>query len=188
MSLDYSVFAKIAASRRLSRRLKWNLPRLFFAGAPFADALWIRYLNVHEGPIGIGGGTVSGDKIKVNQRMKRMWLAPIEEGMYLSDEPGFYKSGEFGIRIESDLVVVSADTRFAFGARPWLRFEYLTKVPFCRALIDTSLLSMAEKDWINAYHEDVRETLMASLAEEDQGPSRESKALQAFLVAATEPL
>lgn len=138
--------------------------------------------------MGIGGGTVSGDKIKANERMKRMWLAPIQEGMYLSDEPGFYKSGEFGIRIESDLVVVSAETRYASGARPWLRFEYLTKVPFCRALIDTSLLSAAEKDWVDAYHNDVRDTLMVSLAEEDNGQSQESEALRAFLVAATAPL
>lgn len=138
--------------------------------------------------MGIGGGTVSGDKIKANERMKRMWLAPIEEGMYLSDEPGFYKSGEFGIRIESDLVVASADTRYAFGARPWLRFEYLTKVPFCRALIDTSLLSAAEKDWVDAYHRDVHDTLMAAVDEEDNGQSQESETLRAFIVAATAPL
>ena len=48
--------------------------------------------------------------------MSRMYLAPIKEGMYLSDEPGFYKPGEFGIRIESDLVVCAAETRFGFGA------------------------------------------------------------------------
>jgi len=150
--------------------------------------LLTRYLNVHEGPMGIGGGTVSGDKIKANERMKRMWLAPIEEGMYLSDEPGFYKPGEFGIRIESDLVVVKAETRFAFGARPWLRFEYLTKVPFCRALIDTSMLSTAEKDWIDAYHKDVRETLLSSLAGAEEGPSQEAETLRAFLVAATAPI
>ena len=138
--------------------------------------------------MGIGGGTVSGDKIKTNERMKRMWLAPIEEGMYLSDEPGFYKPGEFGIRIESDLVVVKAETRFAFGARPWLRFEYLTKVPFCRALIDASMLSTAEKDWIDAYHEDVRETLLSFLAGAEEAPSKEAETLRAFLLAATAPI
>ena len=46
--------------------------------------------------------------------MSRMYLAPIKEGMYLSDEPGFYKPGEFGIRIESDLVVCAAETRYGF--------------------------------------------------------------------------
>ena len=99
------------------------------------------YLNVHEGPMGIGafpeissqassapkkadglkmmcagGGTVSAEKIRSNARMSRMYLAPIKEGMYLSDEPGFYKPGEFGIRIESDLVVCAAETRYGFGA------------------------------------------------------------------------
>ena len=63
-----------------------------------------------------GGGTVSAEKIRSNARMSRMYLAPIKEGMYLSDEPGFYKPGEFGIRIESDLVVCAAETRYGFGA------------------------------------------------------------------------
>ena len=70
-----------------------------------------------------------------------MYLHPIEEGFYLSDEPGFYREGAFGIRIEADLVVQPAETRYAWGSRPFLGFRYCTPVPFCPALIDVSLLT-----------------------------------------------
>eukprot|EP01045_Picozoa_sp_COSAG04_P017552 COSAG04_NODE_1560_length_6343_cov_3.386131_3_plen_141_part_00 len=140
--------------------------------------------------------------------MSRMYLAPIKEGMYLSDEPGFYKPGEFGIRIESDLVVCAAETRYGFGApdaalasgsfssatgrltpgvsapagaREWLKFEYLTKVPFCRALIDTAMLSPAEREWIDEFHAGVRATLLPLV------PAG-GAALAAYIEAETAPL
>lgn len=54
------------------------------------------YLNVHEGPLGIGGGAVHGSAIVASDAMRARYLEPIEEGMYVSDEPGFYRDGAFG--------------------------------------------------------------------------------------------
>ena len=128
------------------------------------------YLNVHEGPIGIGGGTVTGDTIVSQPRMLKYYMAPIDLGMYVSDEPGFYKPGDWGIRIESDLVSVPATTPTAepmppVGSRQWLAFEYVTKVPFCRKLIAVDLLSKQETAWIDAYHADVLAALTPLLSE-----------------------
>jgi Xaa-Pro aminopeptidase len=61
------------------------------------------YLNVHEGPVGVGGGAVHASKILDSPRMLSHYVGPIEKGHYLSDEPGFYREGAFGIRLESDL-------------------------------------------------------------------------------------
>ena len=113
------------------------------------------YLNVHEGPAGIGGGAAHISQ--VNEARRRMYLHPIEEGFYLSDEPGFYREGAFGIRIEADLVVQPAETRYAWGSRPFLGFRYCTPVPFCPALIDVSLLTPAQRAWVDAHHARCRE-------------------------------
>lgn len=119
------------------------------------------YLNVHEGPAGIGGGAAHISQ--VNEARRRMYLHPIEEGFYLSDEPGFYREGAFGIRIESDLVVQPAETRYAWGTRPFLGFRYCTPVPFCHALIDVSLLTPAQRAWVDAHHARCREEVTAGL-------------------------
>lgn len=136
------------------------------------------FLNVHEGPFGIGGGTVPGNVIHGNDRMKRMYLEPFHAGHFVSDEPGYYKDGEFGIRIESDLVVVEADTPFKSGSRAWLRFECLTLVPFCRSLIDPALLTSDEIEWLDAYHASIWTSLEGSL----DGSARD------WLCKATQPL
>lgn len=140
------------------------------------------YMNVHEGPMGIGGGTVSGDAIMASERMKRVYLQPLRVGHFVSDEPGCYKDGDFGIRIESDLVVTAASTRYQMGGRPYLRFEYLTLVPMCRSLIDTTLISADERAWLDSYHEKVWKSLEASLT----GP--ENARTRAWLERATRPL
>ena len=119
------------------------------------------YLNVHEGPAGIGGGAAHISQ--VNEARRRMYLHPIEEGFYLSDEPGFYREGAFGIRIESDLVVQPAETRYAWGTRPFLGFRYCTPVPFCHALIDVSLLTPAQRAWVDVHHARCREEVTAGL-------------------------
>ena len=118
------------------------------------------YLNVHEGPAGIGGGAAHISQ--VNEARRRMYLHPIEAGFYLSDEPGFYREGAFGIRIESDLVVQPAETRYAWGSRPFLGFRYCTPVPFCPALIDVSLLTPAQRVWVDAHHVRCREEAPAA--------------------------
>merc|ERR1719174_723132 len=107
------------------------------------------FLNVHEGPFGIGGGSVSSDAILASPKMRRLYLAPMLEGYHVSNEPGFYLDGAFGIRVEADLLVEAAATKYEWGTRPYLRFRNLTPVPFCRALIDTDLLSEEEIKWID---------------------------------------
>ena len=94
------------------------------------------YLGVHEGPqrISKAGGSVA--------------LAP---GMIVSNEPGYYRAGEFGIRIEN-LVAVSPAEEIIGGERPMLGFETLTLAPIDRCLIDTVLLDRAEREWLDAYH------------------------------------
>ncbi len=97
------------------------------------------YLSVHEGP----------------QRISKMPnRVALDVGMIISNEPGYYKDGEYGIRIEN-LVTVIPDHE-----RPdWLCFETLTLAPIDLEAIDRSLLSAAEVAWLNAYHARVRETL-----------------------------
>jgi len=92
------------------------------------------FLSVHEGPAGIA---------------RQAKPVPLQTGMILSNEPGYYLPGAYGIRLENLILVQPAD--FA-GAKKFLRFETLTLVPFDRALIDVSLLSPAALGWLNAYH------------------------------------
>ena len=93
------------------------------------------YLSVHEGPAGIS-------------RVAKP--VPLQAGMILSDEPGFYAPGEYGIRLENLLLVQAAE--FADATRKFLRFEVLTLAPFDRALIDPAWLSPAALAWLNDYH------------------------------------
>jgi Xaa-Pro aminopeptidase len=93
------------------------------------------YLSVHEGPA----------------RINKTDRTPLEPGMILSNEPGFYKQGEFGIRIENLLLVHEAQD-IPGGERPMLGFETLTLCPIDRCLIDTSLMAADEVEWLNAYH------------------------------------
>ena len=105
------------------------------------------YLGVHEGPqrISKAGGGVA-----------------LKPGMIISDEPGYYKAGAYGIRIEN-LVVVTELGRPEGGERDLLGFEVLTRAPIDRALIDTALLTSGEIAWLDAYHETVREALAPQL-------------------------
>lgn len=99
------------------------------------------YLSVHEGP----------------QRISKVSSVALEPGMILSNEPGYYKVGAFGIRIENLIVVKKADV--AGAERDMLDFETLTLAPIDLALVDVKLLSGAERAWLNAYHARVRAEL-----------------------------
>jgi len=98
------------------------------------------YLSVHEGP----------------QRVSKLGKVPLEAGMIVSNEPGYYRTGAWGIRIEN-LVVVEDDP--GETERPMLRFSTITKAPFDRHLIAADDLTAAEIAWVDAYHADVRDTL-----------------------------
>ena len=97
-------------------------------------------LSVHEGPA----------------RISRASTVPLRAGMILSDEPGYYREGAFGIRCENLLLVEDpAPLPGADSARAWLGFRTLTWVPFDRRLIDATLFSTPERDWLDAYHAEV---------------------------------
>jgi Xaa-Pro aminopeptidase len=99
------------------------------------------FLSVHEGP----------------QRISRLSDVPLEPGMILSNEPGYYREGAFGIRLENLIVVEPAP---ALGDnRVQMAFETLTFVPFDRRLIVASALSPGERAWLNDYHAAVLEKL-----------------------------
>ena len=93
------------------------------------------YLSVHEGPA----------------RINKSDRTPLEPGMILSNEPGFYKQNEFGIRIENLLLIHEAKA-IDGGERPMLGFETLTLCPIERRLIDTKLLTRDELHWLDTYH------------------------------------
>ncbi|WP_029087395.1 aminopeptidase P family protein [Brevundimonas aveniformis] len=97
------------------------------------------YLGVHEGPQRIA---------------KAANTQPLLPGMILSNEPGYYKEGHWGIRIEN-LQVVTAAAPIEGGERPMLGFETLTMAPIDRRLIEVGLLSDAERAWMDAYHAEV---------------------------------
>jgi Xaa-Pro aminopeptidase len=93
------------------------------------------YLSVHEGPA----------------RINKSDRTPLEPGMILSNEPGFYKQGEYGIRIEN-LVLVHEAKDITGGDRKMFGFETLTLCPIDRRLTDASLMTPDELSWLNAYH------------------------------------
>ncbi|MFP6746303.1 MAG: aminopeptidase P family protein [Alphaproteobacteria bacterium] len=119
------------------------------------------YLNVHEGPHSIS---------------KRQQTQDLRPGMVVSNEPGYYKTGAYGIRIENLLAVREADIPGA--ERAMLEFETLTLVPIDRHAISVELLTETEKTWLNAYHQRVYDALSPRLDD----PTRE------WLDEATQPI
>ncbi|MDH2347827.1 aminopeptidase P family protein [Bradyrhizobium sp. SSUT77] len=105
------------------------------------------YLSVHEGPA----------------RISKLGTTPLKRGMILSNEPGYYKTDGFGIRIENLELVVEADIK---GAEKSMNaFETLTLAPIDRRLIDVAMLGKDELDWLNAYHARVRAEVRPALDE-----------------------
>lgn len=97
------------------------------------------FLNVHEGPIGIGQ---RGSLIRF----------PLQAGNIISNEPGYYRDGEYGIRLENDLLIKKAES---IEEAKFLKFENLTMVPYCKKLINVKMLTKEEKDQINEYHKKI---------------------------------
>ncbi|MEP1594385.1 MAG: M24 family metallopeptidase, partial [Halieaceae bacterium] len=108
------------------------------------------FLSVHESP----------------QRIARAWnSAALVPGMIVSNEPGYYRDGGFGMRCENLLVVTEAPD--AGGDLPVFQFSVLTLVPFDNRMLLPELLSAAERQWLNAYHDRVRDTLSPELEGDD---------------------
>jgi Xaa-Pro aminopeptidase len=97
------------------------------------------FLSVHEGP----------------QRLSRVSDLPLEAGMILSNEPGYYREGAFGIRIENLIVVQPAPALPGGDAREQFCFETLTFAPIDRRLVVLAMLAPGERDWLNGYHAEV---------------------------------
>lgn len=105
------------------------------------------YLNVHEGP----------------HQIRMEWRpAPLQAGMTVTNEPGIYLEGKFGVRIENTLLIVPAEST-AFG--DFLKFETLTLAPIDTAPIVLEMLSTEEREWLNNYHRRVYESLSPHLTE-----------------------
>lgn len=108
------------------------------------------YLCVHEGP----------------QRLSRISDVPLDPGMIVSNEPGYYREGAFGIRIENIVVVRKAECLPGGDMRDRLCFETLSYVPIDTRMIDLHMLSQGERDWLDAYHQACRDKLSSALEPE----------------------
>ncbi len=171
-------FTRVLSGMIAMSRLRWpqglagrdieaigRLP-LWMAGQDFDHGLGHgvgAYLSVHEGP----------------QRLSKISTVPLQPGMILSNEPGYYREGAFGIRLENLLVVRTApDLPGGDPQRRMLHWETLSFAPIDTRLILPDMMDDAARDWLNAYHSDVAEKI---------GP-RLSRAAKLWLDAATAPI
>lgn len=139
----------------LARQFLWQVGLTYNHGTGHGVGA---FLSVHEGPAGIAP----------------RYTVPLEPGMVLSNEPGYYREGHYGIRIENLLAVQESTV----GDGKYLEFETLTLAPIDSRLIDTALLDSDERNWLDAYHGRVRNEIGLRLS----GPDRE------WLEAVTAPL
>ena len=112
-------------------------------------------LNVHEGP----------QNINWNSAIRPGGYVPLEEGVLISDEPGLYLEGRYGIRCEN-LLMCRKGGKNAYGQ--FMEFEVVTLVPFEREAILPELLGQEELKWLNAYHKHVYETIAPLLDSEEE--------------------
>jgi Xaa-Pro aminopeptidase len=126
-----------------ARRALWTIGEDFDHGTGHGIG---SYLSVHEGP----------------QSISRTGMAVLHPGMLLSNEPGYYKVGAYGIRIEN-VVLVTLPEKIGEGEREMMGFETLTLAPIDRRLIVPDMLDQAERVWLNTYHAHVFEMLSPHL-------------------------
>ncbi len=131
----------------LARQPLWNEGMNFMHGTGHGVG---HFLGVHEGPHGI--------RMQINP-------TPLEPGMVVSNEPGLYKAGEYGIRTENLLLVTEASSSEQWG--DFLKFEPLTLFPYDLALIDRSMLTAEEVAQVNEYHAMVRSRLTPHLTADE---------------------
>jgi Xaa-Pro aminopeptidase len=141
-----------------ARRALWDIGADFDHGTGHGIG---SYLSVHEGP----------------QSISRAGMAVLQPGMLISNEPGYYKENHYGIRIEN-VVLVKPLEKIDDGERAMMSFETLTLAPIDRRLIIAEMLTDAERQWLNAYHKRVYDTLAPKL----------DKAARNWLAAATEQI
>ncbi|EPY29363.1 metallo-peptidase, Clan MG, Family M24 [Angomonas deanei] len=151
IALHRSVFPEGTSGHRidvLARQALWQRGLDYAHGTGHGVG---SFLNVHEGPHGIGQRPV-------------LTGANLKEGCIVSNEPGFYKKGHYGIRIENLEEIVKVETEYTEDT-VFLGMRYLTLVPLCRDLIDPTLLSKEEVDFVNTYHKEVQAALSPGLTD-----------------------
>lgn len=147
ITISYARFARGLSGRdldALARAPLWRAGLDYDHGTGHGVGV---FLSVHEGP----------------QRISRISEVPLEPGMILSNEPGYYREGAFGIRIEN-LIVVREAAKLGDN-RDQLDFETLTYAPIDLRLVNPEMLSKSELDWLNNYHREVREKLEPRLSD-----------------------
>ncbi len=160
IAVSRAIFPKGASGAQLdtlSRQFLWAEGLEFDHGTGHGVG---SYLGVHEGP----------------QRISKLGTTPLQPGMILSNEPGYYKPGHYGIRIENLVIVRPAQVKGA--EREMYGFETITLCPIDRRLIATKILTEDERGWLNAYHARVAKALSPLV----------SRTTKAWLKAACAPL
>ena len=155
IAIDKAVFPKGTGGSQLDSFARQHL---WSAGVDFAHGTGHgvgSFLSVHEGPQRIA--KVAGGQAGPDQ--------PLIPGMILSNEPGYYKQDHFGIRIENLVLTETREIEAAEGE--YFGFETLTFVPLDRRLIDTSLLTDDEIEWVDSYHRQVHNLLASQLEGDD---------------------
>ncbi|KAJ4467003.1 peptidase M24, structural domain-containing protein [Lentinula aciculospora] len=113
------------------------------------------YLNVHEGPHGIGTRITSN-------------ASPLKAGMIVTNEPGYYADGKYGVRIENVLIIKEVATPWNFGDKGFLGFECVTMCPIQTKLVNQNLISVDEKEWLNKYNRIVWEKISPFLMNDER--------------------
>ncbi|KAL8281074.1 hypothetical protein RQP46_006432 [Phenoliferia psychrophenolica] len=142
MAIDSLVFPEGTTGLQmdvLARQALWRDGMNYLHGSGHGVG---EYLSVHEGPEGLG------------------IAVPLIPGHVISNEPGYYEIGSFGIRIESVIGVKETATRRGFGDKKWFAFERFTTVPMMSAMVDFALLSPDEKVWLRKHNQRCRELLL----------------------------
>ncbi|XP_065371028.1 xaa-Pro aminopeptidase ApepP isoform X1 [Calliphora vicina] len=156
LTLGSTVFPKKVKGQvldTLARKSLWDIGLDYGHGTGHGVG---HFLNVHEGPMGVGIRLMPDDP-------------GLQENMIISNEPGFYQDGEFGIRIEDIVQIVPADTKYDFNGRGALSFKTITLCPKQTKMIKKELLLDKEVDLLNDYHREVYDTLSPILKEQGDG-------------------
>ncbi|QRW08650.1 Metallopeptidase family M24 [Ceratobasidium sp. AG-Ba] len=149
IAIDSAIFPQGTTGKQLdvlARHALWKdgLNYLHGTGHGFGS-----FLSVHEGPHGFG--------IDV----------PLEPGHVITNEPGFYKEGSFGVRIESALVVTKVETKGQFGGDIWLGFDRFTCVPIQTRMVKMEMLTKEERRWLKEHNRKCRD-MLAPYLEDDR--------------------
>lgn len=146
IQLAQAIFPKLIKGNMLdtfARQSLWSQGLDYLHGTGHGVGM---FLNVHEGPSSISPRASPDDP-------------GLDVGHILSNEPGYYEDGSFGIRIESLVVTQKADTAYNFNDKGFLKFETITLVPIQLKMIDAGLLTDGEITWLNEYHEKCRKVI-----------------------------